>query len=98
MDKRAIMTAAWAIFRQTYNYPAITFASIGRQCFAWALKEAHRRARVAAKAAAIPAPVREARIAALQVAAVRAVYADSFRQTQAELAAIQTEMTALRAA
>jgi hypothetical protein len=96
--RRAVMVAAWEIFRQTYKYPAIPFASIGRPCFAWALKEAHRRARVAAKAAAIPATVRAARIAELQTAAVRAVYADSFRQTQAELAAIERELTTLRVA
>jgi hypothetical protein len=34
------MSRAWAIFRETYNYPRIPFRSIGRQCFAWALRKA----------------------------------------------------------
>jgi hypothetical protein len=29
-DRRAIMARAWEIFRETYKYPAIKFASIGR--------------------------------------------------------------------
>ena len=48
MGKSAIMSRAWAIFRERYNYPAIPFRSIGRPCFAWALCEAWREARDAA--------------------------------------------------
>jgi hypothetical protein len=36
MDKSAIMKAAWQIFRETYRYPVIPFASIGRPASAGA--------------------------------------------------------------
>jgi hypothetical protein len=39
-DRAAIMRRAWAIFRDTYRYPSIPFRSIGRPCFAWALRKA----------------------------------------------------------
>jgi hypothetical protein len=32
-DRRALMARAWAIFRETYKYPAIKFSSIGWKCF-----------------------------------------------------------------
>lgn len=45
-NRSQIMKDAWAIFREAYNYPSTPFLSIGRHCFAWALKEAWRRARL----------------------------------------------------
>lgn len=38
--KAVIMRRAWAIFRQTYNFPRISFRSIGRRCFASCLRRA----------------------------------------------------------
>lgn len=40
MDRAAVMRRAWAVFRETYRYPEITFKDIGRKCFAWALRKA----------------------------------------------------------
>jgi hypothetical protein len=60
-----VMARAWVIFRQTYRYPAIPFRSIGRKCFAWALRKAWSEAKEAARVATIPAPVKQARAAAL---------------------------------
>ena len=93
-----VMTAAWRIFRETYNYPAIPFRSIGRQCFVWALKEAHRRAREAARIAAIPAPVKAARVAELEAARDLAPFMASYRQSQARVAEIDAELSRLVAA
>lgn len=96
--RAAVMNAAWQIFRETYKYPAIPFRSIGRECFAWALKEAHRRAREAARIAAIPAAVKEVRISDLQVARERAVFISSYRQSQARIDEIDEEISRLVAA
>src|SRR5258708_33509727 len=64
-NRQAIMTRAWAIFRETYHYPQIKFARIGRPCFAWALKQAWAEAREAARLTTM-APVNvTARIAEL---------------------------------
>ncbi|CAH1661643.1 conserved hypothetical protein [Hyphomicrobiales bacterium] len=62
LDRAAIMRAAWAIFRESYNYPRIPFASIGRKCFAWALREAWRRGREAARTALLKPEVRKAEV------------------------------------
>ena len=45
VDRKFVMTRAWAIFRQTYCYPQIKFSDIGRKCFAWALRQAWVEAR-----------------------------------------------------
>lgn len=97
-NRAAVMSAAWQIFRETYNYPRVSFRSIGRQCFAWALKEAHRRAREAARLAAIPAPVKAVRVADLQVARERAAFIASYRQSQARIAEIDAELSTLAVA
>lgn len=47
-----IMSRAWEIFRETYNYPRVPFSGIGRACFAWALKRAWSEARDAVDLAA----------------------------------------------
>ena len=33
MNRQAVMSRAWAIFRKTYSYPSIPFQRIGRDCF-----------------------------------------------------------------
>src|SRR5258708_22974561 len=53
IDRTALMTRAWAIFRQTYCYPQIKFSDIGRKCFAWALRQAWVEAQEAARGAAM---------------------------------------------
>jgi hypothetical protein len=90
-----IMSRAWAIFRATYHYPQIKFASIGRDCFAWALRQAWAEARTAARLAAIPAPVKVARIAALQVAIGREAFNDHYPSYSANVAAMRSEIAQL---
>ena len=53
INRSVLMSRAWAIFRQTYRYPQIKFADIGRHCFAWSLKQAWVEAREAARVAAL---------------------------------------------
>jgi hypothetical protein len=47
------MAEAWRIFRETYNYPYVSFRSIGRHCFASALRRAWARARNIVQLAAL---------------------------------------------
>ena len=54
-NRKAIMARAWAIFRETYKYPAIKFSGIGWKCFGWALRTAWAEAREAARIADISA-------------------------------------------
>src|SRR5688500_11405198 len=50
----SVMTRAWAIFRETYSYPRIPFASIGRHCFNSCLTRAWAEHRATAQLAATP--------------------------------------------
>lgn len=95
MSKAAVMTRAWAIFRATYHYPQIKFASIGRGCFAWALRQAWAEARTAARVAAIPAPVKVERIATLQAAIGREAFNDHYPSYSANVAAMRSEIAQL---
>lgn len=94
---RQIMQAAWQIFRESYNFPAVPFKSIGRKCFGWALSEAHRRAKIAARAAAIAPEVKAARVAELNRQIELAPYADSYSTTTATIARCQAELATLAA-
>jgi hypothetical protein len=95
IDRSAIMTRAWAIFRATYHYPQIKFASIGRDCFAWALRQAWAEARAGARVAAIPAPVKAERIATLQAAIGREAFNDHYPSYAANVAAMRSEIAQL---
>lgn len=101
IEPRAVMIRAWTIFRSTYRYPAVPFASIGRQCFAWSLKEAWRQLKTeaaeAARLAATPADVRTAHIARLTVALERLPMIDCWPEVVAGRAAIETELRRLAA-
>lgn len=59
------MARAWAIFRETYHYPQMPFASIGRKCFASCLRRAWWERKEAARVAAIPAADKAATVARL---------------------------------
>jgi hypothetical protein len=96
-NNRQIMQAAWAIFRKTYRYPEVPFKSIGRQCFAWALRKAHAEAKERARLAAMAADAKAARIDALRREIELATYADSYTTTTAIVARCQTELAALAA-
>lgn len=94
-NRTAIMSRAWAIFRATYHYPQIRFASIGRQCFAWALKQAWAEAHKAAAVAAIPAAAKVERIAALEAAIGREAFNDHYPSYSANVAAMRSEVRTL---
>lgn len=97
LDRAAIMSRAWAIFRETYKYPAIKFSSIGWKCFGWALKQAWFEARQVARLAAMPATDKTSRIAALNRTIELAQYADSWPQAQREIRAARAEIARLSA-
>lgn len=101
LDRAAIMSRAWVIFRETYKYPAIKFSSIGRHCFGWALKqawfEAREEARLAARLAAMPAVDKAARIAVLNRTIELAEYAESWPQARREIVAACAEIARLSA-
>lgn len=65
-DRAAIMRRAWAIFCDTYCYPAIPFHSIGRPCFVWALRKAWAEAKELARVKALTADDRAALVTTLQ--------------------------------
>ncbi len=96
-NNKQIMTRAWAIFRATYHYPATPFASIGKACFAWALRMAWWEAKEAARIAAISADTKIARAASLRAALEMTAYADNYRVAQHDARQIEKELAALAA-
>lgn len=94
-NRKTIMARAWQIFRETYKYPAIKFASIGRACFGWALRKAWVEARKVARLAAIPATDKAARIAVLNRTIELARYRESWPQASREISAARAEITLL---
>src|SRR5258708_33586448 len=85
IDRGALMSRAWAIFRQTYCYPQIKFSDIGRDCFAWALRQAWVEAREAARVAALSPDAKADRVATLQSLIAHADYIDSGPQWKAAI-------------
>jgi CRISPR/Cas system Type II protein with McrA/HNH and RuvC-like nuclease domain len=98
IDRSAVMHRAWAIFRETYKYPQIKFADIGRKCFGWALRKAWAEAREAARVAAIPAQERAERIERLQSLIAHAGFIDNGPQWKASITAYRDEIRQLQAA
>jgi hypothetical protein len=98
INRSALMTRAWAIFRQTYRYPQIKFSDIGRKCFAWALRRAWVEAREAARLAALSPAVKAERIETLHALIARAGYIDSGPQWKATISAHRDEIRQLQSA
>jgi hypothetical protein len=96
-DRAAIMARAWSMFRETYSYPSIPFASIGWKCFGSCVRRAWAEAREAARVAAIPAPEKAARITALQDAIRFASFGENWAQARHEISAARAEIAALSA-
>jgi hypothetical protein len=97
INRAAIMARAWAIFRQTYNHPAIPFRSIGRKCFGWALRVAWWEAKKAARIAAI-SPVAKAQCAeALRSELAFLTYREDSRAACVRQREIENELAALAA-
>jgi hypothetical protein len=98
IDRAALMTRAWAIFRQTYCYPQIKFSDIGRKCFGWALRQAWVEAREAARVAALTPTAKADRIARLQSLIAHAGYIDCGPQWKATIRAHRDEIRRLQSA
>ena len=98
IDRRAVMTRAWAIFRHTYRYPQIKFADIGRKCFAWALRQAWVEAREAARLASLSPGAKAERIETLQRLIALAGFIDNGRQWKATIRAHRDEIRQLQLA
>lgn len=94
-DRTQIMVRAWAIFRETYNYPRIQFSSIGRPCFNSCLRAAWTEWRQAQAVKTIPAKEKRARIKVLQRQIELAQYADSYQTTARVEAACRAEIALL---
>jgi len=95
-DRKAILVRAWAIFRETYHYPSVPFLSIGRPCFAWALRQAWAETKEAARLAAIPANARNARCAVLRDQIEHTRYMANWSEATARAARLSRELTALQ--
>jgi hypothetical protein len=91
------MRRAWAIFRRTYNFPAIKFSDIGRKCFAWALRQAWVEAREAARIAALSPGAKADRIETGQTLIDHAGFIDSCPQWKATISAHRNEIRQLQA-
>ena len=97
VDRSALMSRAWAIFRETYKYPQIKFSDIGRKCFAWALKQAWMEARKAARVAALSSAEKADRIETLHGLIARAGFIDSGPQWKATIRQHRDEIRQLTA-
>jgi hypothetical protein len=98
IDRTALMTRAWVIFRQTYRYPQIKFSDIGRNCFAWAMRPAWVEAREAARVAAMTPTAKAERIEVLQSLIAYAGYIDSSPQWKATIREHRDEIRQLQSA
>jgi hypothetical protein len=98
INRRFVMSRAWAIFRQTYCYPQIKFSDIGRKCFAWALRQAWVEAKEAARVAAMTPAAKADRIETLQTLISYAGYIDHGPTWRATIAAHRSEIRQLQAA
>jgi hypothetical protein len=96
INRAALMTRAWAIFRQTYCYPQIKFSDIGRKCFAWALQQAWVEAKAAARIAALTPAAKTERIETLQSLISSAGYIDHGPTWRATIAAHRSEIRQLQ--
>jgi hypothetical protein len=97
IDRKVVMTRAWAIFRCAYKFPQIKFNDIGRACFGWALRQAWIEARAAARLAALSPAAKVERIETLEAEITRADYIDNGWQWKATITAYRDEIRALRA-
>jgi hypothetical protein len=98
INRAALMTRAWAIFRQTYCYPQIKFSDIGRKCFAWALRQAWVEAKAAARVAALTQEAKTERLETLQGLIQHAGYIDSGPRWKATIRAHRDEIRQLQSA
>jgi hypothetical protein len=98
VDRKALMTLAWAIFRRTYKFPQIKFSDIGRRCFAWALRQAWVESRAAARLAAMTPTAKAERIETLHTLIAHAGFIDSGPRWKATICEYRNEIRQLQAA
>jgi hypothetical protein len=98
INRAAVMTRAWAIFRQTYCYPQIKFSDIGRKCFGWAMKKAWAEYREANRVAAMSAEEKADRIESLNHLIARAGFICGGREWKATISRHRAELRQLQAA
>jgi hypothetical protein len=92
------MRRAWEIFRQTYCYPQIKFADIGRRCFAGCLRQAWVEAREAARVAALTPEEKAGRIETLNYLIQRSGFICGGREWKATISRHRAELRQLQAA
>lgn len=97
IDCGAVMRRAWRLAAEVYGHGRIPFSSIGRKCFAWCLTTAWREAREEMARQAIPAEVRAARVADLNVELSNLRYLDDWRHVNRREAEIRAELDRLAA-
>jgi hypothetical protein len=98
INRAAVMSRAWAIFRETYRYPQIKFSDIGRKCFAWALRQAWVEAKEAARVAALTPSAKAERIETLQALMAHAGFIDSGPRWKATTREYRDEIRQLQSA
>lgn len=106
-SKTAVMQAAWKLFREVYGFGprekggrGMSFSSIGRHCFGWCLAKAWADANHRARIAAIPAPIKAARVEAIraELRDMLTYCAGSFKEAQRHESRLESEMRELLAA
>jgi hypothetical protein len=97
INRAALMTRAWAIFRQTYSYPAIKFSDIGRRCFAGCLRKAWIEAREANRVAAMTVEEKAGRIESLNYLIQRSGFICGGREWKATISRHRAELRQLQA-
>lgn len=97
IDRGAVMRRAWRLMTEVYSFGRLRFSSIGRRCFAWCLATAWREAREEMARQAIPAEVRAARVANLNVELSNLRYLDDWRHVNRREAEIRAELDRLAA-
>jgi hypothetical protein len=98
INRAALMTRAWAIFRQTYRFPEIKFADIGRRCFAGCLRQAWVEAREAARVAALTPEEKAGRIETLNYLIQRSGFICGGREWKATISRHRAELRQLQGA
>lgn len=83
-DRAEIMGRAWALFREIYKYPRISFSSIGRPCFNYCLRKAWEEARERKANAALSPSYRSAEIERLKELLELAPYSDALNYPSRE--------------
>lgn len=96
-DRAEIMGRAWALFREIYKYPSISFSDIGRRCFNYCLRKAWEEARERNASAAVLPSVRSAEIERLKGLLELAPYSDA-RNYSGRADALQNRIRALQEA